>query len=411
MRKAVSLIFLAALLLTACGSAAQTAPTATVAPTPAPTLALAAERPQCTVEASLPAVDPDEAARFAPVTAEDWVIGAMDAKITLLEYSDFMCPYCAQIAPILEQVARDNPEDVRFVYRHFPLPSHDKSTLASQAAEAAGKQDKFWEMYNLLFAQQSTWVNKSMEEFRPWLIEQAKTLDLDVDTFTADIDSSAIVEKIQQAKAAGETAQVNYTPYLVVDNRIYPEQLPHDYATITAMVRLIQLQDQQYAACPPQTIDPQKQYLATFKTDQGDFTVQLYADKAPVTVNNFLFLAREGWYDNVSFHRVLPGFVAQTGDPTGTGFGGPGFAYINETSDLKFDQEGVLAMANSGPDTNGSQFFITYAPLAQLDGDYSIFGQVIEGMDVVKKLTPRDPENEANPPQGDLIREIVIIEK
>jgi len=128
-------------------------------------------------------------------------------------------------------------------------------------------------------------------------------------------------------------------------------------------------------------------------------------------VNNFIFLARDGWYDNVMFHRVLPGFVAQTGDPTGTGYGGPGFLYVNESSDLKFDKPGVLAMANSGMDTNGSQFFITYAPLSQLDGGYTIFGQVIEGMDVVEKLTPRDPENTPDPPQGDSITEVIITEQ
>ncbi|HEY9089380.1 MAG TPA: peptidylprolyl isomerase [Anaerolineaceae bacterium] len=183
-----------------------------------------------------------------------------------------------------------------------------------------------------------------------------------------------------------------------------------DYDKITAMIRLIQIADRQFTTCPEMTIDPQKQYLATFKTSQGDFTAQLYADKAPVTVNAFVFLAREGWYNNISFHRVIPDFIVQSGDPTGTGYGGPGFAYINEISDLTFDRPGMLAMANSGADTNGSQFFITYVPLEQLNGDYTIFGQVIEGMDVVEKLTPRDPENSANPPPGDTLIEVIITE-
>ncbi len=409
MRKLFFLLLLLSLLLAACSSAPAAIPTATVTPAPAPTAA--ADVPQCTIEASLPAIDPDEAARFAPVTETDWIRGNPDAKITLLEYSDFMCPYCAQIAPTLAQLAADNPEDVRFVYRHFPLPSHDKSLLAAQATEAAGKQGKFWELYDLLFAQQQTWASLTMDEFRAWLEKQAATLSLDQQAFTADLDSPAIVAKVKADQDAAVQAQVNYTPFLLVNNRIFPEQLPHDYATINAMVQLLKLQEQQYAACPPLTVDPKKQYLATFRTEQGDFTVQLYADKAPVTVNSFVFLAREGWYNGTSFHRVLPGYIAQGGDPTGTGYGGPGFAYIDEISDLKFDKEGVLAMANSGPNTNGSQFFITYTPIADLDGNYTIFGQVIEGMDVVKKLTPRDPNQVPNVTEGDLIREIVITEK
>jgi len=312
---------------------------------------------------------------------------------------------------VLEQIVKDNPDDVRYVFRHFPLPSHDKSLLAAQATEAAGKQDKFWEMHDLIFTTQSEWTSLTMDDFRGWLIKQADTIDLDADAFRADLESQQIVSKVQQAQTAAQEAQIDYTPYLVVANRVYPDNIPTDYATITAMVRLIQLQDRQYTSCPPMTVDAGKQYLATFKTTQGDFTVQLYADKAPVTVNNFIFLARDGWYDNVMFHRVLPGFVAQSGDPTGTGYGGPGFLYVNESSDLKFDKPGVLAMANSGMDTNGSQFFITYAPLSQLDGGYTIFGQVIEGMDVVEKLTPRDPENTPDPPQGDSITEVIITEQ
>ena len=116
--------------------------------------------------------------------------------------------------------------------------------------------------------------------------------------------------------------------------------------------------------------------------------IQLYADQAPLAVNSFVFLAKQGWFDGVTFHRVIPGFVAQTGDPSGTGKGGPGYFFKNEVSDLRYDKPGVVGMANSGPDTNGSQFFITYAPQPSLDGSYTIFGQVIQGMDVVENLTP-----------------------
>jgi cyclophilin family peptidyl-prolyl cis-trans isomerase len=158
-------------------------------------------------------------------------------------------------------------------------------------------------------------------------------------------------------------------------------------------------------------IDVTKQYFASVKMALGgEFVIQLFPDKAPITVNSFIFLSRQGYFDGVTFHRVLPGFMAQGGDPAGTGRGGPGYEFVNENSDLTFDKAGVVAMANAGRDTNGSQFFITYAPASRLNGDYTIFGQVISGMDVVNDITSRDPEK--NPAfQGDAIESITITEK
>jgi cyclophilin family peptidyl-prolyl cis-trans isomerase len=165
----------------------------------------------------------------------------------------------------------------------------------------------------------------------------------------------------------------------------------------------------QYDAYPPMQIDANRQYFATFKmANGGEFVVQLYPDKAPKTVNSFVFLAREGYYNGVTFHRVLDGFMAQAGDQMG--MGGPGYEYENEESDLTFDKAGVMAMANAGPDTNGSQFFITFAPADFLNGGYTIFGQVVEGMDVVNAITRRDPD--ANPSfAGDAIVSVTITEK
>ncbi len=167
----------------------------------------------------------------------------------------------------------------------------------------------------------------------------------------------------------------------------------------------------QYASSPELTIDPAKQYFATFKMAKGgEFTLQLFPDKAPITVNSFVFLAREGYYNGVTFHRVLAGFMAQGGDPTGTGSGGPGYEFVNEDNDLKFDKEGVVAMANAGRDTNGSQFFITFAPADYLNGGYTIFGQITEGIDVVNAITLRDPQTYPNY-SGDAIESVTITEK
>ncbi len=167
----------------------------------------------------------------------------------------------------------------------------------------------------------------------------------------------------------------------------------------------------QWTSPPPMTIDTSVQYFATVKMKKGgQFIIQLFADKAPVTVNNFVFLARQGFYDGTTFHRVLDGFMAQGGDPTGTGMGGPGYEFQNEYSDLTFDKVGVVAMANSGTDTNGSQFFITLGPAEWLNEGYTIFGQVVEGMDVVFGIKLRDPDQNPNF-IGDAIEMIAIQER
>ena len=145
-------------------------------------------------------------------------------------------------------------------------------------------------------------------------------------------------------------------------------------------------------------IDPKKRYTAMFKTEKGDFEVELFADKAPKTVNNFVFLSRDGFYDGVTFHRVIPDFMAQGGDPTGTGSGGPGYKFADEFHrDLKHSKPGILSMANAGRNTNGSQFFITYAPTPWLDGKHAVFGQVVKGMEVVRSIPERDPGSAKQP--------------
>jgi cyclophilin family peptidyl-prolyl cis-trans isomerase len=155
-------------------------------------------------------------------------------------------------------------------------------------------------------------------------------------------------------------------------------------------------------------IDTSKNYTAIIETVKGNITLELFAKDVPVTVNNFVFLAREGFYDNCTFHRVLPGFVAQGGDPTGTGAGWPGYFIPNEITQHTH-VAGALSMANAGANTNGCQFFITYTDQHELDGSYSVFGQLISGIDVLQSLTPRDPDKHPSY-KGDTIIRIVIEE-
>ena len=164
-----------------------------------------------------------------------------------------------------------------------------------------------------------------------------------------------------------------------------------------------------YAAPPRMTIDVNKKYFATIKMDIGDIKLELFPNDAPVTVNNFVFLARNHFYDGVTFHRVIPGFVAQAGDPTGTGSGGPGYTIKDEVNARKF-LDGTIGMAKtSAPNSAGSQWFICYAPQPNLDGKYTAFGQIVSGRDVLDKIMPRDPATATTP--GTKINTIVIEEQ
>ena len=165
----------------------------------------------------------------------------------------------------------------------------------------------------------------------------------------------------------------------------------------------------QKLAPPAGTLDTSKTYTARFKTERGDIVAELYADRVPLTVENFVNLARAGFYDGTTFHRVIGGFMAQGGDPTGTGTGGPGYQFGDEFHPtLRHDAPGILSMANAGAGTNGSQFFITHGPTPHLDNRHSVFGKVTEGMDVVMGLRERDPQRDRQP--GDRIETVEITE-
>jgi len=168
--------------------------------------------------------------------------------------------------------------------------------------------------------------------------------------------------------------------------------------------------DKQWSQAPQMVIDPKKKYTATISTDKGDMVVELFADKTPKTVNNFVFLAREGFYDGTIFHRVIADFMVQGGDPTGTGRGGPGYRFADEFHpSLKHNKPGILSMANAGAGTNGSQFFITHVPTPWLDGKHSVFGQITSGMDVLMSIPPRDPGKPEYP--GVKIDKVTITEQ
>ncbi len=408
---------LAVIILSSCGKSA--APTPTAAPTTAPTQ-VAGPAADCTVVSSFPDPTDPASVKLAPISASDWSRGPENAILTLIDYSDFQCPYCSVAGRTLKEFESAHSTEVRVIYRQFPLNIHDKALISAQAAEAAGLQGKFWEMHDLLFNETNwqTWTSQAPADFEKWVVEQSKTIGLNSDQFSKDLTSAAIVDKVAAALKQATDMGLTSTPslyYFINGQLIFlpSMQVPYDTNTLEAILALAKMKDKEFTQCPQMSIDPAKQYTATLKTDKGDIKIKLYADKTPLTVNNFVFLARQGYYDGVTFHRVIADFVAQTGDPSGTGFGSPGYEFKDEISDsLKFDRAGLVAMANGGANTNGSQFFITYKDLPDLNGGFTIFGEVTQGMDVVKQLTLRDTSKASSLlPAGDKILSITIEEK
>jgi cyclophilin family peptidyl-prolyl cis-trans isomerase len=247
-------------------------------------------------------------------------------------------------------------------------------------------------------------------DFEQWLRAQVSALGMDTDQFEADLKREDIVSKVQEAWDSGQKIGLPGTPLILINGQIYGG--PRDYNSLNEILQLMVLGKRQYTSCPAVTVQPNKQYIATLHTEKGNVVIQLFADKAPMTVNSFLFLVREGWYDNITFHRVIPGLFAQTGDPSGTGKGNPGYYIITEIDPaLTFDKPGMVAMVNSGPDTSGSQFFITYAPIPEYNEKYTIFGEVLSGREILEQLSPRDAKPGTDTPPGDTLISITIEEK
>jgi len=357
-----------------------------------------------------PTLAPSAESYFPPVSGADFSFGSAAAPVTIVEYCDFQSEGCRSMAKIIGELMR-NHDDLRFVFRPLPLIDVlDKSDKAVLAALAADEQDQFWVMYDLLFVKYDEWANLKPEAFDAWVVKEAVAQGLDEEKLQAAINADKTASSMRARYDAAKKLSIPAVPLILINGSLQPSYLL-DYQSMSDAVGLIALGQKQFSQCPPFDVNPQKQYIATLHTEKGDIVMQLFADKAPLAVNSFVFLARQGWYDGVTFHRVIPGFIAQAGDPSGTGRGNPGYFFNNEISDLKFDKPGMVGMANNGADTNGSQFFITFAPAAHLDGGYTIFGQVLSGLDVAEQLTPRDPDQGTTLLPGDKILSVEIKEK
>lgn len=352
-----------------------------------------------------PAPLPELPVREADET--DYVKGASldDAEMVIYEYSDFQCPGCSGMYPILQTFLDMNP-DVALVYRHFPLDFHPNAQLTSEAAEAAGAQGKFWEMHNLLFDRVSEWVGLEEEAA---LLEQlsayAEDLDLDVKEFDAALKDGTYTAKVDQQYAEARELGLPGTPSFIFDNVLFPSDIGLSLQGLIAFNTIIENQDELFFAGPPDiTIEDGANYVAILKTTRGDIRVNLLTGAAPVSVNSFIFLAQEQWYNGSEFFFVRDNFVAVTGDPTNSTVGYPGYYCQGETQN-NFDRSGLLGMLSNG------QFFLTLgSDAAQLNGQFALIGQVTEGLEVLDALTRRvvgDP----SAPAADVIESIQIIKQ
>ena len=404
------LFFGIVLFLTACTTKQDATPTPyivlnpVIPPTPTPQYT-------CMVINAMPTALPNEQSLVPAITTTDFSIGPADAPVTILEYCDFQSESCLAMAQTIAELMRNYEGSIRFIFRPLPLTDIlDKSDDSVLAAFAADEQGKFWEMYDLLFVKHTDWAYLSPGEFKSWLTREAPGMGVDANQLTAAMNAEEAADKLKSAQEAVTQLSIPAVPVILINGTLQQSYVL-DFRNMNDTVGLILLGQKQFTDCPPFTVDASKEYIATIETEKGDIVIWLFPDKAPLAVNSFLFLARQGWYNGVTFHRVIPGFAAQAGDPSGTGRGNPGYFFNDEDTGLSFDKPGMVGMANSGPDTNGSQFFITFAPAEHLNGYNTIFGQVTSGLDVAEQLTPRDPSQGGFLPAGDLILRVMIEEK
>jgi cyclophilin family peptidyl-prolyl cis-trans isomerase/protein-disulfide isomerase len=351
-----------------------------------------------------------EAALGAEFAGRSHVSGPAEAPVTIIAFSDYQCLQCAFLAASLKQIRLNHPNDVRLVYFHAPQTGKDKDNLAIQAVEAADLQGKFWEMHDALFEKQAEWIDLTPVDFEDWAVNQAEGLGLNPTQFRTDFGGTVVADRLQQA-IQSMASQPFASPRLYV-NSTSPYTGMADVASLDSVVRMDALIARQFSACPPKTIDPLKQYIVSLQTIKGDVVLQLFPEKAPLAVNNFVFLARSGWYNGITFYRVIPGDRVMSGDPSDTGLGNPGYLFETEiAAGLSFNQAGMLALDNDGSGTNGSRFFITLGPDPQLDGQYTIIGQVLSGLDILSGLTPRNPQPGGYLPPGDQLVSVSVVER
>ncbi len=315
----------------------------------------------------------DEAnkAILGDITEDDHVIGPDDAVMTLVEYADFQCPYCSIASLLAMNFQQAHPEEVRYVYRHFPLSFHEKAPMAAYAADAAGKQGLFFEAEKFIYDNKSEWDGlEDLDAFDAWLRENISDVSdaLDFDQWVADYESDAVRGNVDGAFDEVVSTNLIYgTPSFFAN--FYQVA---NYSILEDYLNIFKNQKNYRGECPAAAVEEGKEYRAVLDTSDGEIIINLFADKAPNLVSNFIALAQSGWYNGNMFHNVVPGFIAQTGDPSSTGTAIAGYTLADENLNSgAFDEPGAVFMANTGADTNSCQFVITQDAAAYLKDSIS----------------------------------------
>ena len=379
----------------------------------APTAAPARLGPTSTIQPTVPsstlAPPAPTAAPIPPPTTKDWRRGADPAEFTLLVYSDFQSPASRRLAEMLTELQAIHPEDLRVVFRPYPLwPLHDKALLAAQAAQAAGAQGEFWAMHDLLFARFDEWVNLTPEEFRLWINQAADALPIDSAAFKEAMSTGFFADSALSDFDAAFASGLTAVPTVFLNQELVAMQPTLN--NLEALIRLARAEAQGLPEGPPPPADPKQIYRLVLETTAGPIEIQLDSAAAPQAVGSLVYLAEQGWYDGTIFHRVIPGVLAETGDPTHTGLAGPAYRFADELDNgLSFGEVGMVAMQSEGPDSNGGSFFINLQPLPQLDGSRTILGRVVSGIELLQSLPARDPLTDLMTPAPLIIEKATVV--
>lgn len=324
-------------------------------------------------------------------------------------YSDFQSPAGHRLAGVLAELRAIHLQDLQVIFRPYPLwPIHDKALIAAQAAEAAGAQGQFWAMHDLLFGTFAEWIGLSPEEFRQWLEQAAPRLPLDSQAFAQAMQAGTYQDAVLQDFEAAFASGLTSVPTVFLNQNLVPMQ--PSLANLEALLRLTHAEAQGLPQGPPALADPTQVYRAVLQTSLGPIEIELDSAAAPQAVGSFIYLAELGWYDGTIFQRVVPGVLAETGDPTHTGLAGPAYRYADEIDgELSFAEAGRVAMQTEGPDSNGANYFINLQPLPELDGTRTIFGRVVSGLEVLQRLPARDPLTDLLLPAPLVIERVTIL--
>jgi cyclophilin family peptidyl-prolyl cis-trans isomerase len=325
------------------------------------------------------------------VTEQDWIRGPIEAEFSFLVYCDFQSPPCAELYTSMQALRELRPDEIQLIYRQFPLlVLNDKAGWAAELALAADAQGAFWSMHDLLYDQQDLWTELSATDFLAWAEEAARTLDLDAAQIATELQEGVYSKAVEEAYVQGVNSGLPGTPFLLLNGEWF--RASPTLINLEAAIRLELLASRQYSQPPEFEIDRDAVYIAHIQLNKGDVEIQLFPDSAPDSVANFIFLANNGWFDDTIFYRIVPGSFIEGGDPSGTGFGGPGYFLPDEIDPtLEFNRVGRLVMMGSGPDTIGSRFAITLRSVPEWQGSRPIIGQVIEGLPLLADLEAREP--------------------